>query len=113
MVRPVPRFDLHLDKETQRTLALIDQFELAKARQKGQAHPQKITQRSIDLVYELAYLNIFKAWEMLLEETFVRFLCGYSNSAGPPVFRPNTQRQRNLKDAAALMLGGSDYRLWH
>ena len=41
----------------------------------------------VELLYELAFLRMFIAWETLLEQTFYRYLCGYL-SVGGVLFNP-------------------------
>jgi hypothetical protein len=36
----------------------------------------------VELLYELAYLRIFVEWELFLEQTFLRYLCGYVSIGG-------------------------------
>lgn len=36
----------------------------------------------LELAYELAYLRVFTAWEDFLEQSFLRYLCGYMASHG-------------------------------
>jgi len=112
----MPRTAAHLEKalrqELVRTEDLLRQFESAKARQRSKT-VDRITSSSIDLVYELAYLNIFKKWEETIEESFLRFMCGYENSAGPPTFVPGIARQLTLAAATKSLFAGRDYLLWH
>lgn len=67
-----------------------------------------------ELLYELAYLRIFVEWEMFLEQTFLRYLCGYV-SAGGQIFHPATGAiPATLQIAESEILGsGRDYVLWH
>src|SRR5690242_8034031 len=34
----------------------------------------------VELLYELAYLRMFIEWEQFLEQTFLRYLCGYTSA---------------------------------
>jgi len=53
----------------------------------------------LETLYEMAYLRIFLAWEWFLEESFVRYLCGYANMHGPVRLRGAPYRR--LQDAQA------------
>jgi len=65
--------------------------------------------RLVDL-YEMAYLRMFAAWESFLEETFVRYLCGFRSATGPMAPR----NYRSLRDARIAVWGRPDgYVLWH
>lgn len=67
--------------------------------------------RQIEAVYELAYLRVIAAWEVFLEESFLRLMCGYLSGGtthaiqGIPV--------RTIEDARIRLLGGQRYKLWH
>jgi hypothetical protein len=64
-------------------------------------------------VYEAAYLLAFSAWENMLEQSFLRFMCGYRPMSGVPVATATWARPKNLTAAIALLLGTSPYKLWH
>ena len=64
-------------------------------------------------IYEAAYLLAFSAWENALEQSFLRFLCGFRNTAGVPTRAGTWARPSNLHDANLLVLGGRRFKLWH
>lgn len=64
-------------------------------------------------VYEAAYLLIFAAWEVFLEESFVRFLCAYENIAGPMTLQPGKNFSPDLSHAKTAVYNGRAYILWH
>lgn len=65
-------------------------------------------------VYEAAYLLAFSAWENLLEQSFLRFLCGYIPSSGlAPTPTTTWLRPISVSAATVLILGGRSFRLWH
>jgi hypothetical protein len=79
-----------------------------------------IAERSTDFiyvkrlfVYEAAYLLAFSAWENLLEQSFVRLLAGYRNTAGVVALAPTVARPATLGDATLQVLAGQQYKLWH
>lgn len=65
-----------------------------------------------ELVYELAYLRVFVAWEVFLQETFIRYLCGYRAAHGQEVPLSGTYFG-TLASAHAAVLGHRQYLLWH
>lgn len=67
----------------------------------------------LELVYELAYLRVFVAWETFLEETFLRYLCGYDSVRGQAPLAPGEKYRRTLLAAEQDVLGGRQYKLWH
>ena len=67
----------------------------------------------VELLYELAYLRIFLEWETYLQETFVRYLCGYRSARGMCAPIAGTQYRADLSSAESDVLRGRDYVLWH
>jgi hypothetical protein len=67
----------------------------------------------LEYVYELAFLRMFVAWEIFLEQTFLRYLCGYVSSAYGPQAMVAGVYYPTLAAAEAAVLGGQAYKLWH
>lgn len=67
----------------------------------------------VELLYELAYLRIFIEWESCLEQTFLRYLCGYASVLGTCTTVTDTKFYHDLATAQAAVLGGRQYALWH
>ena len=66
----------------------------------------------VELLYELAYLKMFMEWERFLEESLLRYLCGYVSPYGMP--RPNSGSFcATLASARTALLGGAAYILWY
>jgi len=70
-----------------------------------QLHPVRL-----QLLYEMAYLRMFVAWEIFLEESFLRYLCGYRTASGSVLLvnRPF----RTIAAARSSVLGGHDFVSW-
>ena len=66
----------------------------------------------LELLYEMAFLRVFIEWETFLEQSFLRYLCGYRNSVGQQTLIQGTY-YRTLTVAKTAVLGGRDYKLWH
>lgn len=66
----------------------------------------------LELGYELAYLRIFIAWEDFLEQSFLRYLCGYSALHGQeqPI---SGSYCSDLANAKSMLYGSRSYLLWH
>lgn len=64
-------------------------------------------------VYEAAYLLGFSAWENLLEQAMLRFLCGHQNAGGRYARQGNLPHFRAISNANAHVLRGRSYLLWH
>ena len=60
----------------------------------------------VELLYELAYLRIFLEWETYLQETFVRYLCGYRSARGMCAPIAGTQYRADLSSAESDVLRG-------
>ena len=58
----------------------------------------------------MAFLRVFIEWETFLEESFIRFLCGYESSLGPAAL--TVHPFRTLSDARTDVLGGQDFVSW-
>jgi hypothetical protein len=64
----------------------------------------------LEVLYEMAYLRIFILWESFLEESFLRYVCGYSTTIGlASLINPP---EKTLAAARATMLGGRPYVSW-
>ena len=64
-------------------------------------------------VYVASYLLMFCAWENFLEQSLIRFLCGYKNSRGVFARVGGGTYFRSAAGAYAYILGGKPYLLWH
>lgn len=79
--------------------------------QAGAHNRTDLTVHRVCLVYELAYLRAFNQWESFLEETLLRYLCGYSLAG--VVSRPLLVHSATLTAARTLLYGNFQYLLWH
>ena len=67
--------------------------------------------RQIEAMYELAYLRIFAAWEVFLEESFLRLMCGYeSGGHSHPTI---AVAPKTIQDARSTVLNGRRFKPWH
>jgi hypothetical protein len=93
------------------SLALATSAEALRIRDSTQGEPQLPLAR-LELLYELAFLRLFIAWEQFLEESLIRYLCGYAHRGG----QENLRRGRyfsTLDGARMAIRQGRDYVLWH
>jgi hypothetical protein len=67
----------------------------------------------IQLLYEMAYLRLFAEWESMLEETFIRLMCGYESNGYLPTIVGEREPFRYPSEARAALYGTRDYLLWH
>jgi hypothetical protein len=59
----------------------------------------------VEFLYELSFLRIFIEWEAFLEQTFIRYLCGYAHPRGEPYVPVGGRLCAILQDAEVTMLG--------
>ena len=64
-----------------------------------------------ELIYELAFLRIFVHWESFLEETFMRYLCGYECAGISET--PCAHFFKTIADAQKDVNRGRPFILWH
>jgi hypothetical protein len=112
--RALPPLAADLSAEVIAALRLADAGEIALAESPRASKTSKAWHFTrIELLYELAFLKVFIGWETFLEQTFVRFLCGYTSSNGLEPLVAKQSYQGSLAAAATTVLGGQQYVLWH
>lgn len=109
----MPRFDLALS--TQANLATRITLAGETMRQSGGSlGKSEWSIVRLEALYELAYLRVFAAWETLLENIFLRSLCGYATSAGgQETLVGGANYFPTIAAAEAHVLAGKQYMLWH
>jgi hypothetical protein len=111
--RTMPNLTGNLQAEVNRALALAEAGETVRAHLHANSQlNREITVQRLQLIYEMAFLHIFVHWEVFLEESFVRYLCGYAGPLGPQVLVQGTF-ERTITSARLRLLGGQQYILWH
>ncbi|MFC1937444.1 hypothetical protein ACFLWY_02645, partial [Chloroflexota bacterium] len=94
---------------------VIDEFKIelsnsTKLLDKVEQSPGALHQPQVDLIFELAFLKIFIAWEQFLENSFIRYMCGASSLSGR-----NPRRivsAKHLEDALRVVCGDRLYADW-
>ncbi|WFP65479.1 hypothetical protein [Mesorhizobium sp. WSM4904] len=112
MPRQLPHLDVSFQHDVDAALILISRIEAVNAFAQGR-QIARLSTANIELSYELSYLRIFLSWEVLLEESLLRLLCGYRHSGGQEPLRQNQTYFRTIADAEAAILGNQLYKLWH
>lgn len=113
MPRRMPPLDQVFLKEAREAIGLARAGEIARATSNpGTTARKELHPFRLMLLYEMAYLRAFVAWEAFLEESFVRYLCGYSSRHGQaqPAGRGYC---RTMPDARRSVLGSQRFMLWH
>jgi len=112
MGRHLPDLARTFTAEVNESLELVLAVEEARTRLSPVRSQQfRLTTARVQLAYELSYLRSFALWETFLEETFVRYLCGYESASGPE--RPVATYCSTLSSARTMVLGSKSYLLWH
>jgi hypothetical protein len=111
MPRLMPRYDRVLARDFGVAATLVTTLENARVAGTS-VNGIKITQRDIEFAYETAYLRMFTVWEDFLENSLIRFLCGYRHSAGQEQLKAGTYYP-TIADSRAAILGKNQYLLWH
>ena len=72
---------------------------------------EELTLHRLEALYEMAFLRIFLSWESFLEESFLRYLCGYNTKTGitPSLTGPSA---KTLSDASLTLLDGAPFISW-
>lgn len=112
MPRAMPRLAQSFSNDSQRAAQFADSVESAR-RALGTTEAQALLPVSrIELAYELAYLRLFTAWEDFLEQSMLRYLCGFAAAHGQEQLTQGNYCT-NLAHAKATLYGNQQYLLWH
>lgn len=113
MPRQMPALASEFSKEVQAAVELARSAEEARTFLSSFSDKRSLLHLSrIELLYELAFLRLFNAWEQFQEEAFIRYLCGYQASHGQDRLVRGTYYP-TLSSAKNAVLGNRDYVLWH
>ncbi len=77
MSREVASLADQFGAEVRKALGLIEATEKVRSSNPSAQVKHEFSIYRIELIYELAYLRIFVFWEQFLEESLIRYLCGY------------------------------------
>lgn len=112
MARPMPALSTWFKDRVDEALSLAAAGDLAATSTIGSAMRSAWHVSRVELLYELAYLRMFTEWELYLEQTFLRYLCGYVSPVA--AVRPATGAfYTTLPQAQTAVLSGRAYILWH
>jgi len=67
----------------------------------------------LEYLYEVAYLQVFIRWEIFLEASFLRYICGQVSRLAAPVMQPGLTEYATIAGARVAVMAGHDYLLWH
>lgn len=112
MSRPVASLADQFGVEVRKALDLIEATEKVRSSNPSAQVKRDFSIYRIELIYELAYLRIFLFWEQFLEESLVRYLCGYENAHGRELLTSGVY-DRRIEDARNRIRRGRSFLLWH
>ena len=110
MPRRMPPLATELAADITRALALARLGEVLRAGAVHGAPAMQLHPRRLEALYEMAFLRVFVAWEVFLEQTYYRYLCGYISAVSPHALRQAAIR--NLAAAEVFVLGPHPYVSW-
>jgi hypothetical protein len=115
MPRRMPPLGTHFQSAVSGSLALASAAELAMTTSaRGSALRREWHVSRVETLYELAYLRLFIEWEVFLEESLTRYMCGYTSHCYNPAPTARLGAFCNsLGLAVSTILGGRNYLLWH
>ena len=114
MPRQMPDFAAELADRISIAAQLPATFEQLKARAlPGSVEHRLLHVKRIEAAYEMAFLRVFIAWEDALEQSFIRYLSGCSNSVSPATPAPTIVFSKTIALAELQLYGGNQYLLWH
>jgi hypothetical protein len=110
----MPDFGRDLNEKIAASIQLPITFERLRTLARPGTDQYRLLHRAkIEAAYEMAFLRIFIAWEDALEQSFIRYLAGYSNSIGPLTPATTIVFHKKITTAEAYLYGGRDFLLWH
>jgi|LSQX01.2.fsa_nt_gb hypothetical protein len=116
MPRLMRAVDIEFGQEVRSALALCDAIEIVRATAGRHSQVRRQLQLSrVEMVYELAYLRIFVAWEMFLQDSFCRYMCGLASPRWGQATTMNRPFFATLADAEVALRARPSHRfvLWH
>jgi hypothetical protein len=109
----MPPLAVQFRQRVSEALALARAGDLAAAAPLGAPLRSEWHVARVELLYELAYLRIFVEWELFLEQTFLRYLCGYVSIGGHMYPSVAGGFCATLQTAETTILAGRPFALWH
>ena len=114
MGRPMPQLAVRLGEYRDDAVALVEGVERARvSAPAGSTFRRLLTPLRIESLYEASYLRFFAAWEDFLEQSFLRYLCGYENANGPVQRVAGTRYEPTLTAARNTLYGPRPFILSH
>lgn len=74
---------------------------------------QQLKVPQLEALYEAAFLRIFTAWEVVLEELTIRMMARAATQSWTPVAAGGNVLYQRISDSRQALYGTRDYMLWH
>jgi hypothetical protein len=111
MARRMPRLDMQFTALAQGAVDLALAGErIRSAAPAGSLFKTELSLQRLEAIYETGYLRVFLAWEEFLEQTFLRYICGYVSALGSCTLIGSAFP--NIADANGDVLGTRDFVSW-
>jgi hypothetical protein len=114
MPRGMPPLASRFRHEVEHAVGIARAGELARnTSPRGSIARRELSPKRLAALYEMAYLRIFVSWEVFLEDSFLRMMCGWSSPIHLPSLRTPYRPFQTISAARAALLDGRDFILWH
>lgn len=113
MPRNMPRYDSDFERLANEACALAKAGEAVATT--GGVPPvvgREFTRGRLEALYEMAMIRIFVNWEVFLEQTLLRYMCGYQGQFGQETPTAGSY-YANIGLAETALYAGQNYLLWH
>jgi hypothetical protein len=113
MPRGMPRLDLVFSGKAARALEIARVGESIRTSSGVSSIAyRELYPARLEELYELAYLKVFISWEGFLEDSFLRYMCGYQSNLGQATMKGGIPYYNSLARAETALLAGHQYTLW-
>ena len=110
----MPRLEADFRRRVSEATRLAEIGEIARAEARAGSQTSKnLHHKRIELLYEMAFLRTFVWWKSFIEQTFIRYLSGYTSKVGMAAALGGVSYSPTVAHAEATILGSRDYALWH
>ena len=109
----MPDLPLRLGVDVGSATDLVKSAESARVALTRPADRNLLHVSKLELLYELAFLRAFVSWETFLEDSFLRYMCGYTTVHGQAALAGSASYSTTIRAARLALYAGQDYLLWH
>jgi hypothetical protein len=110
----MPKLASRFRSSVSKAIAIAEAGEIARALSPPRSRVfRELSVNRLEALHEMAYLRMFVEWEIFIEASFIRMMCGYQSSLFTPIFASGKSRQPDLGTAFNSLSGGRGFLLWH